>query len=112
MIPGRLREIHWALPRPARIVGMKTSRVAIVSVAFVVAAIAAIVYSTMGLASVTLEVCITYKGRTDCRLASGATREEAIQTATTMACSSLASGVGESIACDNTQPDSVRLIES
>lgn len=90
---------------------MKTSRVAIVAIAFVVAAVAAIVYSTMGLASVTLEVCITYRGRTDCRVASATTREEAIDTARIMACSSLASGVGESIACGNAEPDSVREVE-
>lgn len=76
----------------------------------VVAALLAIVWSTMDLAQYTAEVCITYKGRTECRVASGTTREEAIETGRTTACALLASGVGETIACGNTEPDSVRWI--
>lgn len=55
----------------------------------------------------TCEVCITYRGRTRCRTAAGATREEAVRTATDNACAFLASGMTESIRCTNTAPDRV-----
>ena len=90
---------------------MRPSLVAVVATIAMIVAIGFIVYSTMGLARFTGEVCITFEGRTQCRTASGTTREETIETARTMACSALASGVGPSIACGNTQPDSVRWLE-
>lgn len=69
-------------------------------------ALALIIWSSMGLSQVTGEICITYRGKTDCRVASGTTREEAITTATQMACSALASGMSERIACGDTPPSS------
>jgi hypothetical protein len=73
----------------------------------VLGSIALIVWSSMGLAQHTGEICITYNGRTDCRVASGQTREEAIRTATDMACSSLAAGMTDRINCSNTEPSRV-----
>jgi hypothetical protein len=54
------------------------------------------------------EVCVTYRGATMCRSAEGATREEAARTAAENACAFLASGMTESIQCQNTPPDSER----
>jgi len=70
-------------------------------------ALGLIVWSSMGLAQVTGEICFTYRGRTECRVASGTSREEAIRTAADMACSALASGMGERIACQGSKPSRV-----
>jgi hypothetical protein len=66
--------------------------------------LALIIYSSMGLSPVTCEVCITYRGRSECRAAQGANAEEAQRTATDVACTFLSSGMTDSIACGNTTP--------
>lgn len=67
----------------------------------------AIVYSSMGLRQHTYEVCIEFKGRTNCAVASGTTKEEAIRTATDTACAIISGGMTESIQCSRTPPTSV-----
>jgi hypothetical protein len=66
-----------------------------------------LVYSTIGSKQHTVEVCITFQGRSNCRTASGPTRQEAMQTAVQNACALIASGVSETIACERTPPDRV-----
>lgn len=83
------------------------SKVALVSILFGLAVLGALVYSTMGLAKVSCEVCMTFNGRTQCAKASGTTREEAQRTATDTACAPISSGMTDSIKCSNTTPDSV-----
>jgi hypothetical protein len=92
---------------------MQRSRVilAVVIAAFIAAAAAAIIYSSMDLQQYTVESCITYNGRTGCGTAAGATRDEALRSAATIACSGLSSGMTESIECSRTEPDSVRWID-
>lgn len=86
-------------------------RVALAVILLLLASVAAIVWSTMNLAAYTVEVCVTFNGRTRCSTASGTSREEAIDTATRTACGTLAGGVGDTIACGNTEPDSIRWVE-
>lgn len=57
---------------------------------------------------VSCEVCIEFRGRTACREALGPTHDEAVRTATDNACAFLASGMTDSVACQNTPPASVR----
>lgn len=66
-----------------------------------------IALSTSRQASVSCEVCISYEGASQCRTASGMTRDEAIRTATNNACTFLSSGMSDSIRCSNTPPSSV-----
>jgi hypothetical protein len=75
---------------------------------FAALVLALIVYSTLGLGGVSCEVCMEYQGMSRCRSAQGTTRQEATKTATENACAFLASGVTDSIACNNTPPRSVR----
>ncbi len=91
---------------------MDKSRMGLIAavVAFVVVMLAIIVYSSIGIHPYEVETCITYKGRTNCGVAAGATREQAGAAAARIACSSISSGMTESIACDDTPPDSVRWI--
>ena len=73
-------------------------------VAFVVGYI---LYSLTAVGKVSCQVCITYKGRTDCRAGTGATREEAQRTAVDVSCSLLASSMADGINCSNTPPTTV-----
>ena len=63
-----------------------------------------IVYSSMNLASHRYEACMTFSGQTNCRIASGSTEQFAIRTAISNACAGIASGVTDSIACEQSQP--------
>ena len=57
---------------------------------------------------VSCEVCVTFRGLTDCREAAGPDRKEAVRTATSNACALISNGMADSISCSNTRPDSVR----
>ncbi|NKB89635.1 MAG: hypothetical protein GKS06_15570 [Acidobacteria bacterium] len=72
-----------------------------------VGALVLIIWASASLGGVTGEICITYNGLTECRVASGNTEEEAIRTAADMACSALASGMTERINCQSSTPTSV-----
>jgi hypothetical protein len=72
-----------------------------------VALIAFIIYSSTGLAQVSCEICLEFHGRTSCQRAAGTTQNEAAQTAQGIACSDLAAGRTDSIACERTPPKSV-----
>ena len=70
-----------------------------------------IIYASMGLSQVSCEVCITYRGRTQCRTAQGTNAEEAQRTATDVACTFLSSGMTDSILCGNTPPAKLMCTE-
>ncbi len=70
-----------------------------------------ILYSTLTLNRYECEVCMEFHGQVACRTAAGATRPEAIRTATENACAQIASGMTDSIACGNTSPQSIRWIK-
>ncbi len=65
---------------------------------------AVMLYSIRGQLRVSCEACISFHGGTECRTALGASREEAVQTATDNACAFLAAGMTDSIRCSNAQP--------
>ena len=56
---------------------------------------------------VSCEVCVEFRGNTECRKATGKDREEAEQAAASTACGLLSGGVTDGIACRNTVPKSV-----
>ena len=79
-----------------------------IGVLFLVGVLAAIVYSTMSSTGFRVEICLNFKGRGEvCKTASGATEEFALRSARTNACGQVASGVTDTIACENTAPTSV-----
>ena len=69
-----------------------------------VALLAFIVYSTMGLAKVNCEVCVEFHGRTVCSSAAATTQDDAVKSGVSVACSDLAAGRTENIACERTPP--------
>jgi hypothetical protein len=79
----------------------------VIGVLFIVGMLAAIIYSTIGSNPFRVEVCLTFKGQPVCKTASGATEEFALRSARTNACGMIASGVTDTIACENTVPTSV-----
>ena len=76
----------------------------------VVGVLATLVYTSIGYHQYEVELCITFEGRRACGTAAGANREEAMRAAANQACSSIASGMTDSIACGRTQPDTLRWI--
>jgi hypothetical protein len=78
-----------------------------IGIAFGVVFVAAVAISTLSSNSVRCRVCITFNGATDCRTASARTREDAQRAATTTACAQLASGMSDSLRCEQTPPASI-----
>ena len=70
-----------------------------------------VIYSTLNMRKNRVEVCMEYQGRKACRTASGETPDRARRMAVDNACALIASGVTDSIGCQNTPPVSVRDIE-
>jgi hypothetical protein len=77
----------------------------------VAAFIALVVSSTMGMRKSRVEVCVEFNGRQSCRTAGGETPERARRAAIDNACALVASGVGDSIACQNKPPISEKRVE-
>ena len=84
----------------------------LIGVVFALLVLGYIVYSSLRLGQHKVEVCLAFNGGSTCSTAAGASEEFARRTATTNACAKLgASGVNETIACENTPPTSVRVIK-
>jgi hypothetical protein len=79
----------------------------LIALTFGILVIAALVYTTLGNRQFRCEVCITYNGKTQCRIASARTRETAQRTASELACSEMEGNMADRIRCPNTPPDSV-----
>jgi len=58
-----------------------------------------------------VEVCMSFNGRQNCSTASGPSQDEALRTATHAACTLIASGVTDSMACERSEPISVRWLD-
>ncbi len=82
----------------------KTTKATILFLALV---IAYVLYRSMTIVEFECEVCVTFQGQTVCRTAASGTRDASIDSAVTSACGTLASGMTESIRCQNTPPDRV-----
>ncbi len=85
----------------------KAGRIVALLVALVVLG-AALILGTRSLVRTECELCVTYRGVTTCRRGSGSSQPEAMQAAQKAACAVMASGMNESIACDNTPPTNVQ----
>ncbi|MCC6392877.1 MAG: hypothetical protein IT167_19925 [Bryobacterales bacterium] len=77
----------------------------------VIAFMGLVVYSTLGMRKHRVEVCMEFNGQTSCRTAAGETVDRARRAAIDNACATIASGVGDSIACQNRPPVSEKRIE-
>jgi hypothetical protein len=91
---------------------MNKSKAFWVVIVFGVLFLAVMYTSTRNLSAHRVEVCMEFNGRSACRTASGAAPELARRTATDNACAQIASGMSDSIACTNTPPVSVKVLEA
>jgi hypothetical protein len=86
------------------------NKTVLLAIVFVVGVLIVLVYTTMGNARYRCEVCISFQNRTACRTAAAATDAQALRTATENTCAQIASGVTDSMACENTPPQSVKWL--
>lgn len=80
------------------------AKAAILTAVLAAATIAVIGLGIRGATRATCEACVTFGGRTECRIASGSTPEEAVRTAVDNACAFLAAGMTDSVACTTRSP--------
>ena len=78
-----------------------------IALVFAAVVLVAVALSTFRSQPFRCRVCMSFNGRRDCRTASARTPEEAQRTAIMNACAQLASGVTNSIQCENTAPETV-----
>lgn len=78
---------------------------------FVLIVLGVIVYSSFNLAKVRVQVCMQFNGKTNCKIASAATEEFAMQAAVTNACGEIAFGVTETVACEHAPPVKVTRLK-
>ncbi len=86
-------------------------RAVVVAVVFAALTFGLLVCAMLSQYRYTAEVCVAYRGREACRQASGRSRDEAVRTAQDNACAFLASGMTDSVACQNTPPSRVTWIK-
>ena len=70
-----------------------------------------LVWSTLGQRRFRVEVCVEFQGRRACRTASGATEGEAVRAAAANACTLIAGGMTDSLACERTPLAGVRWLK-
>jgi hypothetical protein len=76
-------------------------RSTIVTLAVLAAIVALFFYMSTARATQECNVCVEFKGRSNCASAAGRTAAEATETAHRTACGPVVSGMNETIACDN-----------
>jgi len=76
----------------------------------IVGFVALLTYLSLGQKQFRVEACVEFQGRTNCRIASGPTEEQAVRTATDNACATIASGMTDSMSCSHKPPVSVKKL--
>ena len=83
------------------------TRASAVGLGFGLLVVGFVVWSSINQGKVSCEVCVSYRGNSKCRTASGPSEMDTIRAATDNACSFLASGMTENIQCGRVRPDRV-----
>jgi hypothetical protein len=84
---------------------------ALIGVLLALAILGAIVYTTIGNQDFRVEICMEYKGRSACRIASARVKETAERTARENACAQISGGSFDSLHCENNEPKSVKWLK-
>jgi hypothetical protein len=69
-------------------------------------------YSTLHGPRYRVEVCMTYQGRTACKTVNAKSEAAALRSGTENACADIASGVTDTVRCQESEPQSVRWIQT
>ncbi len=88
------------------------NKTVVIGVIFVVALLGFLIYSSMHLSNYRVQVCVAFRGRTECRIASADTREHAQRTAQSNACGLMVSGVTDTMQCEHVDPTSVKWLDT
>lgn len=85
----------------------------IAGIVFVIVFLAVLLVTTLNLTRNRhrVEVCMQFQGQTNCRVASGASEDNAMRAAITNACALIASGVTDSQQCERSTPVSVKWLK-
>lgn len=73
--------------------------------------IALLFYNSMSYGQFRVEVCMEFRGQSNCRTALGATEDLALRAAVDLACATIASGMTDSMACSSARPKSVKWLK-
>lgn len=88
------------------------NKTVVLGVIFVVLVLVVLIYSSMHIANYRVEVCVAFKGRSDCRTASADTQDHALRSAQSNACALLVSGVTEVMQCEHAEPTSIKWLNT
>jgi hypothetical protein len=77
----------------------------------VVAFLALVAYSTMKGSRYRVEVCMAYQGRTNCRTVAAKSEAAAVRSASDNACADIASGVTDTMRCEQSAPQSIKWLQ-
>jgi hypothetical protein len=88
------------------------SKTVAIGVLFVLGVVAFLIYSSMHLARYRVEVCVDFQGRNECRTASADTQDHALRSAQSNACALVASGVTDTMQCEQSRPSNVKWLET
>jgi hypothetical protein len=80
------------------------ARTTLVTLAGLLIVVALVIYASVGMTLHRCEVCVAFEGRHVCRTVESATEDDARMGATTNACALVASGVTETVRCQQTPP--------
>jgi len=76
-----------------------------------VAVIALIAYSTMSGKLYRVQVCMTYGGRSACKIVTGKSEQSALRGGISNACADIAAGVTATMGCEGSTPASVKWLQ-
>ena len=74
---------------------------------FILIVVALILYSTLAGKRYRAEVCMTFHGRSACKTVTGKSEESVLRGGITNACADIASGVTETMSCEQSPPQKV-----
>jgi hypothetical protein len=83
-------------------------RSTVITLAVIALIVALFFYMSTASANEECTVCMEFKGRSNCATGAGSTAAEATETAHRTACGPIASGMNETIACENRVPVSAQ----
>jgi hypothetical protein len=78
---------------------------------FVIAFIVLVLYSTLHGPRYRVEACMAYEGRSACKTVSAKSEQAALRAAAENACADIASGVTDTMRCQQSEPVRVKWLE-
>jgi type II secretory pathway component PulM len=83
----------------------------LIGLALFLAFVTVLTWQMLGNRKHKVEVCMTYQGASNCAVATATSKDEAVRTATSTACTLIAGGVTDTMACERTAPASIKELD-